>query len=245
MGSIDGTWTHDLHDSTLARPSAKPGRPSGAGASSLASRITVPGAIAPSKRAQRRAAQVAQALIKTELAPGQTPRQTNALSANLNAASGGGRGISIKGLAGPYAVMAQNFAPGTTAADIESAVTPVGGLVTSCRLLKTSPIVIAEIVFESREGADAVIATFNNQFADGRMLHVYPKIGGAVPTVAQPQPAVVDGTHGFDEPMEVDGGVASGGGGKLYSDTMVANKNNADGTGRGNANGGRRGRPRR
>jgi hypothetical protein len=59
--------------------------------------------------------------------------------------------------------MAQNFAPGTTAADIESAVTPVGGLVQSCRLLKTDPIVIAEIVFESKEGADRVIETFNNQ----------------------------------------------------------------------------------
>jgi hypothetical protein len=59
--------------------------------------------------------------------------------------------------------MAQNFAPGTTAADIESAVTPIGGLVTRCRVLKTHPIVIAEIVFESKEGADNVVATFNNQ----------------------------------------------------------------------------------
>lgn len=71
--------------------------------------------------------------------------------------------MTIRGLAGPFVVMAQNFAPGTTAADIESAVTPVGGLVQSCRLLKTEPIVIAEIVFESKEGADNVIATFNNQ----------------------------------------------------------------------------------
>lgn len=64
-------------------------------------------------------------------------------------------------------MMAQNFAPGTTAADIESAVTPVGGLVQSCRLLKTEPIVIAEIVFESKEGADRVIETFDNQTVGG------------------------------------------------------------------------------
>jgi uncharacterized membrane protein len=73
------------------------------------------------------------------------------------------RGITIRGLAGPFVVMAQNFAPGTTAADIESAMTPVGGIITSCRIVKTHPIVIAEIVFESKEGADNVIATFNNQ----------------------------------------------------------------------------------
>jgi hypothetical protein len=74
-----------------------------------------------------------------------------------------GNGITIKGLAGPFAVLAQNFAPGTTAADIESALTPVGGLISSCRLVKTHPIVIAEIVFESKEGADRVIERFDKQ----------------------------------------------------------------------------------
>lgn len=59
--------------------------------------------------------------------------------------------------------MAQNFAPGTTAADIESAMTPIGGLISSCRLVKTHPIVIAEVVFENKEGADRVINTFHNQ----------------------------------------------------------------------------------
>lgn len=76
-------------------------------------------------------------------------------------------------MAGPFVVMAQNFAPGTTAADIESAMTPIGGLVMSCRLLKTSPIVIAEIVFESKEGADAVIARFNNQTVSS-LFHPFP-----------------------------------------------------------------------
>lgn len=76
---------------------------------------------------------------------------------------GGGGGFAIKGLAGPYTLMAQNFAPGTTAADIESALTPVGGYISSCRLVKTHPLIIAEITFESREGAEKVLQTFNNQ----------------------------------------------------------------------------------
>jgi hypothetical protein len=59
--------------------------------------------------------------------------------------------------------MAKNFALGTTAADIESAMTPVGGVTLSCRLVAERPNVIAEIVFESKEGADNVVDTFNNQ----------------------------------------------------------------------------------
>jgi hypothetical protein len=91
------------------------------------------------------------------------------------AASKFNKGITIRGLAGPFVVMAQNFAPGTTAADIESAVTPVGGIVTSCRVVKQHPLVIAEIVFESKEGADNVIATFNNQtVCHSRFLTIQP-----------------------------------------------------------------------
>ncbi|TPX08980.1 uncharacterized protein E0L32_009559 [Thyridium curvatum] len=222
---INGSWTHDLHDASSPAAKSKKG---GSGTNSLASRITVPGAIAPSNRRQRRAAQVAQALIKTELQPASTAQGPIA-----NAAPA--KGMTIRGLAGPFAVMAQNFAPGTTAADIESAVTPVGGLVSSCKLLKTQPIVIAEIVFESREGAERVIETFNNQTADGRVLHVYPKVGGFTAGARahqQPSPSqsggnVVDGSMGFDEPMEMDAApIASGarkstgGGGSLYSDKL-------------------------
>lgn len=72
-------------------------------------------------------------------------------------------GMTIRGLAGPYVLLAQNFAPGTTAADIESAMTLVGGLILKCRILKTHPITIAEIEFETKEGADRVIESFNNQ----------------------------------------------------------------------------------
>ena len=74
-----------------------------------------------------------------------------------------GSGITIRGLAGPYVVMASNFAPGTTSADIESAMVPIGGEMQSCRIMASSPTVIAEMVFVDKKGADAVIETFNNQ----------------------------------------------------------------------------------
>lgn len=217
-GNIDGGWTHDLHD-TLNGPQPN-NKPKSANTSALASRITVPGAIAPSKRQQRRAAQVAQALIKMDVQPGASP---------ASGASGFGaanKGLSIRGLAGPYVIMAQNFAPGTTAADIESAMTPVGGIITSCRLLKTQPIVIAELVFESRDGAERVISNFNNQTADGRVLHVYPKVGGAsapppptpaTPTGPKAMNSVIDGKMGFADPAP-----RGGGNGRLYSDSMVS-----------------------
>lgn len=74
-------------------------------------------------------------------------------------------GISIRGIAaaGPFIVEASNFAPGTTAADIESAMLQTCGEVISCKLLSSQPTVIAQISFVEREGADNAIATFNNQ----------------------------------------------------------------------------------
>lgn len=71
--------------------------------------------------------------------------------------------MTIRGLAGPFTVMASNFAPGTTAADIESAMTPFGGEIESCDVIKTHPLILAQIVFASREGAERVIETFNNK----------------------------------------------------------------------------------
>ncbi|KAK4226076.1 hypothetical protein QBC38DRAFT_481446 [Podospora fimiseda] len=247
-GNVNGEWTHDLHDSSFQPPKEPK-------AGSLASRITDPSApvqIPTGPRQKRRAAQVAQALIRTELqqhqrshAPPNAPTGPAASISQFN------KGITIRGLAGPYVVMAQNFAPGTTAADIESAMTPVGGIVTQCRVVKNHPIVIAEIVFESREGAEAVIKTFNGQTADGRVLSVYHKPGNtpAAPlSIASSSRSVseqiVDGTYGFDEPMTVDSndrqqssfsgnGNTSGGNGKvppigpsaLYSDGMIGSGN--------------------
>lgn len=71
--------------------------------------------------------------------------------------------MAIRGLAGPYTIVGENFAPGTTAADIESAMTPFGGVIESCRIVKTKPFIIVEMVFASREGGERVIETFNNK----------------------------------------------------------------------------------
>jgi len=60
-------------------------------------------------------------------------------------------------------VRAQNFAPGTTAADIESVMANVGGQMTYCKLVASSPTVIAEMSFTDRVGAEAVIEMFNNK----------------------------------------------------------------------------------
>ncbi|KAL1842841.1 hypothetical protein VTJ49DRAFT_4008 [Mycothermus thermophilus] len=275
-GSIETEWTHDLHDTVNPRRPAANGKASGSGAASLASRITRPGERPPTapaaQRQQRRAAQVARALIKSELqahphsAPsspagngavaiptGPKAMMAKKATAKPAAAAVPDKGFTIRGLAGPFVVLAQNFAPGTTAADIESAMTPVGGLISSCRIVKTHPIVIAEIVFENKEGADRVIQTFNDRVADGRVLKVFHKPGNT-PSSASVPPAnaptgpraasavndmVVDGSYGFEDPMETDNNNNNSGGfskppptgpaadaksGRLYSDSMVSRR---------------------
>ena len=74
-----------------------------------------------------------------------------------------GEEISIRGIAGPYVVIGSNFAPGTTAADIESAMVPSAGEMQKCRILSASPTVIAEMVFAEKQNAEIVISTFNNK----------------------------------------------------------------------------------
>ncbi|CAJ2506352.1 Uu.00g004820.m01.CDS01 [Anthostomella pinea] len=256
-GNVDGAWTHDLHG---ARPVAQRPAPN-----SLAARIHAPGTTlprsrpaAPAARANR-TARLANAFDRTASSPSNAHQQMN-----VQAPQPIQRGITIRGLAGPFAVMAQNFAPGTTAADIESAMTPVGGLVSSCRLVKTHPIVIAEIVFESKEGADSVIATFHNQTADGRTLHVYLKPGGSSYNPPLPPPTgprshrtnetragdnsvLVDGSMGFDDPMDheaVDQRDLTGSyvkGGTLYSDKLYP-RNSSSNDNYSNGSGSRRGR---
>ncbi|KAK4196143.1 hypothetical protein QBC40DRAFT_184163 [Triangularia verruculosa] len=252
-GNINGEWTHDLH----TQPPKGPKAMNNGNTSSLAARITNPNAPpkhAPTGPRAKRAAQIAHGLEKTGLGQTQPPQgpkpkaqKSQKLqniptgpSANKNTFN---KGLTIRGLAGPYVVMAQNFAPGTTAADIESAMTPVGGIITSCRVLKQTPLVVAEIIFESKEGADNVVATFDKQTADGKVISVYHK----VPNVPAPRnniqnsrsgsweqdDGVVDGSWGFDEPMQVDSnGSLSGGNGKppptgpsLYSDSLVTKTN--------------------
>ncbi|TDZ27992.1 putative RNA-binding protein [Colletotrichum spinosum] len=235
-GNIDGDWTHDLHGSVNARGRGKSGA-AAAGAGGLAARISAPGSkkiptgpAAGNRRTERRAEQQRATRVAAAI------ERTDAM-ADVQMTSAGPlrKGLSIRGIAGPFAVMAQNFAPGTTAADIESAMTPVGGEMLSCRVIKTTPLLVAEMVFATKEGGDAVIDTFNNQTADGRVIKVYPKPGG----YKEPAPApdvrgasrnhtatsnIVDGTQGFPEPMEAYSA-------DLYSDRLVGANVNDRGRG--------------
>lgn len=79
------------------------------------------------------------------------------------ASRGLGEEISIRGTAGPYVVVSSNFAPGTTAADIESAMVPSGGEMQSCRIISSAPTVMAEMIFAEKHNAESVISTFNNK----------------------------------------------------------------------------------
>ncbi|MCJ1383403.1 hypothetical protein MMC17_006517 [Xylographa soralifera] len=164
---VDNSWTHDLHH--INNPST----------------VRLP--------------RVGRETLNTHTTKNSN-RLFSAVSANQEhngrAAAGnafaGADGMTIRGLAGPYTVQASNFAPGTTAADIESAMIPIGGEMQSCRIIKSAPTVIAEMVFLDKAGADNVIATFNNQKADGRTLHVYMKTGppepisASIPTTSAP-----------------------------------------------------------
>lgn len=72
-------------------------------------------------------------------------------------------GLIIKGLAGPHVVEVQGFAPGTTAADVEQATKSQGIAVYSCRLVRTSPTVDADVVCETKEDAEQVHGVFHNK----------------------------------------------------------------------------------
>lgn len=164
-GNVDAEWTHDLH--SLNNPSAPRG----------------PRSAKPMR--SNRNERLHTALNGSASSP--------ALNSQFNVipTTKPSTGISIRGLAGPYVVTAKNFAYGTTAADIESAMTPVGGVALSCRIIAERPSVIAEIVFETKDGADNVVETFNNQNADGNLLHVYHKLGGPARTLPAVQSAPV------------------------------------------------------
>jgi hypothetical protein len=107
--------------------------------------------------------------VPSRLAP--EPRNNNA-GKKAAAVGGGGGSISIRGAAGgPYHVVASNFAPGTTAADIESVMRSVGGDLQFCRLMAAQPTVIAEMAFTNAGDADKVIETFNNKRASLGRIH--------------------------------------------------------------------------
>jgi hypothetical protein len=140
-GNVNAEWTHDLH--ALNNPVA-------AKAAQLPPR-------GPKAARGNRNDRLYSALNGSASSPALNSQFNIVGSAKASA------GISIRGLAGPYVVVAKNLVPGTTAADIESAMTPVGGVVLGCRLVAERPKVIAELIFETKGGADNVVETFNNQ----------------------------------------------------------------------------------
>lgn len=79
-------------------------------------------------------------------------------------------GITIRGRAGPHVVEIRGFAPGTTAADVEEAMRAKGISVHSCRLLETSPKVIADVLCDTKEDADRV-GEFHQQWVR-LMMHL-------------------------------------------------------------------------
>ncbi|KAI4643602.1 hypothetical protein J4E93_006613 [Alternaria ventricosa] len=177
-GNVDGKWQHDLHKLNNPRGAAN-------NRNNLA-RTASASQIERNSKAYTKFAPV--------LGRGAATRSNDAAP-----------GISIRGAAtgGPCTVIASNFAPGTTAADIEAVMTPIGGETLACRLLSSSPTVMVELQFVSREGAENVIATFNNQKADGRLLYVYMKDVPASTHVARAPPARL--TQSMDD-MDIDTG---------------------------------------
>ncbi|KAF2115813.1 hypothetical protein BDV96DRAFT_599375 [Lophiotrema nucula] len=146
--NIDGKWKHDLH--TLNNPDGPP------------------------KKNLNRTASASQ--IDRNTRTFDKFRSVVQGSAQ-NGSNDRGPGFSIKGVAatGPYTVIASNFAPGTTATDIELVMVPHGRSLVNCRLISSTPTVMAEMIFERKEHADNVIDVFNNKKADGRLLYVYLK----------------------------------------------------------------------
>jgi hypothetical protein len=140
-GSIEGKWQHDLHK--LNNPNGPAGRARGPGPNRTASASQI-------DRNTRTFDKFASALNRHANPP---PRNNEST------------GFSIRGVAntGPFTVIASNFAPGTTAADIEAVMAPHAGETLGCKLLASSPTVMVELQVVTKEGAENVIATFNNQ----------------------------------------------------------------------------------
>jgi len=148
--NIDGKWQHDLH---------KLNNPNGP----------------PPKRLNRTvsASQVDRNTRTFDKFASSIGR--NAQNGRLNNNNDGPQ-LSIKGAAstGPHTLIASNFASGTTAQDIESVMGTVGGDLLSCRVVVPTPTVMAELTFATRDGADNVIATFNNKKVCFPLLDLCP-----------------------------------------------------------------------
>ncbi|KAF4268618.1 hypothetical protein CNMCM8812_000913 [Aspergillus fumigatus] len=163
---------------------------------SLASRIGVvkPSASATSKSTKNHRTQPAPVLAadsQPKRASKRRPDEERLLSA-LNPANGQSTvrdnpvGITIRGAgSGSFVVIGSNFAPGTTAADIQSAIEPLSGQILSCWITSQHPTVTAEITYADKWAAEKAIANFHNQRADGRILSMRFKHITPEPTPSQ------------------------------------------------------------
>ncbi|KAH3190935.1 hypothetical protein KXV92_003120 [Aspergillus fumigatus] len=163
---------------------------------SLASRIGVvkPSASATSKSTKNHRTQpapVRAANSQPKRASKRRPDEERLLSA-LNPANGQSTvrdnpvGITIRGAgSGSFVVIGSNFAPGTTAADIQSAIEPLSGQILSCWITSQHPTVTAEITYADKWAAEKAIANFHNQRADGRILSMRFKHITPEPTPSQ------------------------------------------------------------
>ena len=77
--------------------------------------------------------------------------------------------MHIRGTAprGPFTVVLTNLSPGTSVADLQSSLKPLGGEMQSCRIVAYRPNMIAEAVFASQDGAANVVNMFNEQLVSG------------------------------------------------------------------------------
>ncbi|PGH04457.1 hypothetical protein AJ80_08510 [Polytolypa hystricis UAMH7299] len=153
---------------------------------SLASRVGIGKRSASASNLNRRGRNVAPA-PSTISRPTKMDRISTSIASNKGdtAVRGSRSAFNIKGSASAkFILIGSNFAPGTTAADIESAMEPVGGPMVQCTILTTHPAVVAEMVYSDKRSADKVIATFDKQKADGRTIHIEMKPGGStqIPT---------------------------------------------------------------
>ncbi|KAB8256459.1 S-adenosyl-L-methionine-dependent methyltransferase [Aspergillus pseudonomiae] len=157
---------------------------------SLASRIGVAKRSAPAPSKPKKVIRTPSAparVTASNAKPGKKRRpDEDRLMSALNPASGqatvrdGPVGLSIKGAgSGPFVVVGSNFAPGTTAADIQSALEPVTGNILRCWVTSQHPTVSAEVTFAEKWAAESAIANFHNQRADGRILSMRMKSGSA------------------------------------------------------------------
>lgn len=148
-GSIEGKWQHDLHK--LNNPNGPAARARGPGPNRPASASQL-------DRNSKTYDKFASALNRN------VPPPARISNPNPNS-NNDSTGFNIRGVAngGPYTVVASNFAPGTTAADIEAVMAPHAGETLGCRILSPGPTVMVELQVVTKEGAENVIATFNNQ----------------------------------------------------------------------------------